>query len=118
MARACCWRELHSVLGQPHRITHLPQGTCSSNKPEPGQTLGQGHTSIDREDRHIQQTPADSHVCWEGRGARPGEGRGALIPGSWATEMGAVGSGLSVQCSLWGPDGCPAGQKRQYYYES
>ena len=55
--------------GQPHHIAHLPQGACSFSKPEPGQTLGQGHSSADQEDKHIQQTCADSHVCWEGRGA-------------------------------------------------
>ena len=94
MARACCWREWHSVRGQPHHIAHLPQGACLFSKPEPGQTLGQGHISIDQEDKHIQQTRADSHVCWEGRGAarqeesqtRRGEG-GPSSLGPWATEM-------------------------------
>ena len=54
----------------------------------------------------------------ERRRNRPGEVKwGPPPPESWAMETGAVGSALSVQCYCQGSDGCPAGQKRQYYYE-
>lgn len=98
-ARACHLRELHSVLGQPHRTSPtFPRERVHSTNRDQGRPRARD-TLASTGRKNIRQTRADSHTCWEGRAATQQEEKQARRGEVGAPTPGVMGDG-DRRCGL------------------